>query len=71
MAGEVIRGRYTHQPEFQNFAHNPIHDLESLWWVGVWCMMWHYPVSDTHEIEPSKKEHITQMTNYGKVLFPT
>lgn len=71
MAGEVIRGQYTHQPAFKGFAHNPIHDLESLWWVGVWCMMRHYPVSDSLELEPSQKEHIAQMTNYGNELFPT
>ncbi len=34
-------------------------------------MMWHYPVSDSLELEPSQKEHIVQMTNYGKELFPT
>ena len=71
MSGEVARGKYTHQPAFEPFMHNPIHDLESLWWVGVWCMMWHYPVSDTEELDSSKDQHISQMLAYGNLLFPT
>ncbi|KJA27947.1 hypothetical protein HYPSUDRAFT_156193 [Hypholoma sublateritium FD-334 SS-4] len=71
MSGEVARGRYTHQPTFEAFAHNPIHDLESLWWVGVWCTMWHYPVPDDEEVGDSKQEHINLMLTHGNQLFPS
>lgn len=71
MAGEVARGRYTHNPNFKEFAHNPIHDLESLWWVGVWCMMWHYPVPDDEEVDPENKDHINLMIEHGTELFPS
>ncbi len=71
MSGEVARGRYTDRPEHKNFLHNPIHDLESLWWVGVWCLMWHYPVSEYQHVSPSEKEHIDKMKEHGMKLFPS
>lgn len=70
MAGEVARGKYTHRLDFKRFAHNIIHDLESLWWIGVWCMMWHYPVPDDAEFDPSKRAHVTRMIAHGTKLFP-
>jgi hypothetical protein len=33
--------------------HNPLHDLESLWWVGVWFLLCHY------QSKPSKLRDIT------------
>lgn len=71
MAGEVARGQYTHQPNFKPFAHNPVHDLESLWWVVVWCMIWHYPVPEDSALPEAKHNHVAQMKEHGMKLFPS
>lgn len=72
MSGEVASGKYTYRPQHNIFLHNPVHDLESLWWVGVWCLMWHYPVPERQEIDdPAKDPHITRMKEHGIKLFPS
>ncbi len=71
MSGEVARGKYTYRPLHKVFLHNPVHDLESLWWVGVWCLMWHYPVSGRQLVDPAKKKHTDRMKEHGIKLFPS
>ena len=71
MSGEVTCGKYTYQPQHKVFLHNPVHDLESLWWVGVWCLMWHYPVPERRSVGPDKDPHIKIMKEHGVKLFPS
>lgn len=67
MAVEVLNSRCLWNIRF--FAiHNPLHDLESLWWVGVWCLVCHYSPNaalDTPEI----REHIKQLQMTKHRLF--
>ena len=43
MAVEVESSGYIYYPRSNpSFSHNPLHDLESLWWVGVWFLLYHY-----------------------------
>ncbi|KAI0797200.1 hypothetical protein C8Q75DRAFT_888263 [Abortiporus biennis] len=57
MAYEVARGRYiakslpneTYRPRprsFPTFFHNPLHDLESIWWICLWGVFLHYIQED-------------------------
>ncbi|KJA27032.1 hypothetical protein HYPSUDRAFT_198334 [Hypholoma sublateritium FD-334 SS-4] len=71
MSEEVACGKYTFQPQHKFFLHSPVHDLESLWWVGVWCLMWHYPVSERRPVDPVKKDHMDLMRDHGMKLFPS
>ena len=48
-------------------SHNPLHDLESLWWVGVWFLLCHYPPSNLQDI--TVQQHIEVVKKYGDVLF--
>ena len=49
------------------FSHNPLHDLESLWWVGVWFLLCHY--------QPSKlgvdtvQQHAKVIKKFSQTLF--
>ena len=71
MSGEVACGKYTYRPQHKIFLHNPVHDLESLWWVGVWCLMWHYPVPGRPIGKPADNPHIARMKEHGAKLFPS
>jgi hypothetical protein len=33
------------------FHYNPLHDLESLWWIAVWIILTHLDDSRTRTIE--------------------
>jgi hypothetical protein len=65
MAVEVELGAYlTH---LGVFSHNPLHDLESLWWVGVWFLSCHY--------KPSRlgvntvQTHVKVVKKFSQTLF--
>jgi hypothetical protein len=65
MAVEVELGAYlTH---LGVFSHNPLHDLESLWWVGVWFLSCHY--------KPSRlgvntvQTHVKVVKKFNQTLF--
>ena len=66
MAVEVEAGAYMNQVDGV-FSHNPLHDLESLWWVGVWFLLCHY---DPNRIPDSTVEkHVEVVKKYGETLF--
>jgi hypothetical protein len=49
------------------FRYNPLHDLESLWWIAVWMMFTHR--DDRVEQEPSNEDEESQ-SRYAERLFP-
>ena len=49
------------------FPHNPLHDLESLWWVGVWLLFCHYDPSCL--LDPDVQNHIPLIAESGEKLF--
>ena len=49
------------------FSHNPLHDLESLWWVGVWFLLCHYRPDKVGDITVQK--HIKVVKKFGETLF--
>jgi hypothetical protein len=65
MAVEVDAGAYMNQPG--EFSHNPLHDLESLWWVGVWFSLCHYQPGNLRNITVQK--HIKVVKKYGETIF--
>ena len=66
MAVEVERGAYIYHGGLF-FSHNPLHDLESLWWVGVWFLLCHYQPSKLRDIKV--QQHIEVVKEYGETLF--
>ena len=60
-------GAYLTQPYMRFFSHNPLHDLESLWWVGVWFLLCHYPPSNLRDT--TVQNHIKVVKNFGWTLF--
>jgi hypothetical protein len=65
MAVEVEAGAYINQAGV--LSHNPLHDIESLWWVGIWFLLCHYPpgmVRDT-----TAQRHFEVIRTYGETLF--
>ena len=65
MAVEVDAGAYMNQPG--EFSHNPLHDLESLWWVGVWFLLCHYQPGNLRNI--TVQDHMTVVKEYSETLF--
>ena len=49
------------------FSHNPLHDLESLWWVGVWFVLYHYNPSKIED--PAVQDHIELVKSVGETVF--
>ena len=66
MAVEVEAGAYMNQVRGV-FSHNPLHDLESLWWVGVWFLLCHYDSSNLRDT--TAQRHIEVVKTYGETLF--
>ena len=66
MAIEVEAGANMNQVDGV-FSHNPLHDLESLWWVGVWFLLCHYEPSNIRDITVQK--HFEVVKKYGETLF--
>ena len=65
MAVEVEAGAYINQAG--ELSHNPLHDLESLWWIGVWFLLCHYQPSNLRDI--TVQRHIEVVKKYGETLF--
>jgi hypothetical protein len=65
MAVEVEAGAYINQAGV--LSHNPLHDLESLWWVGVWYLLCHYQPGNPRDI--TVQQHIKVVKKYGETLF--
>ena len=66
MAVEVETSRYIFHPK-STFSYNPLHDLESLWWVGVWFLFCHYQTSNLLDV--TVEEHIKVVKEIGQRLF--
>jgi hypothetical protein len=68
MAVEVEIGAYIYNHGGSMFfSHNPLHDLESLWWVGIWILLCHYQPSNLGDI--TVQQHIKFVKVYGETLF--
>ena len=71
MAVEVEVGAYLNQTYMSQvdgvFSHNPLHDLESLWWVGVWFLLYHYDPSRIPDTTVEK--HVEVVKKFGGTLF--
>ena len=71
MAVEVEAGAYLNQPYLYQvdgvFSHNPLHDLESLWWVGVWFLLCHYQPSKLGD--KTVQQHIKVVKEFSETLF--
>ena len=66
MAVEVQSGVYMNQID-EVFSHNPLHDLESLWWVGVWFLTCHY---HPHKFrDTAVQKHMEVVKTFGETLF--
>ena len=65
MAVEVEAGAYINQAGV--LSHNPLHDLESLWWVGVWFLLCHY--QPRKMLDVNVQQHIEVIKKYGQNLF--
>ena len=59
-------GAYIYQGD-EVFSHNPLHDLESLWWVGIWLLLCHYDPSKLRDT--TVQQHIEVVKSYGETLF--
>ena len=68
MAVEVESGGYTVSHIGGVFSHNPLHDLESLWWVGIWLLLCHYKPYD-NLLESNLQKHIKLVASIGEKLF--
>ena len=64
-------GAYLNQPLLHQsggvFSHNPLHDLESVWWVGVWFLLRHYEPNNLLDIKV--QQHIKVVKNFSETLF--
>ena len=58
MAVEVDSGAYMNQAD-GDFSHNPLHDLESLWWVILLC---HYKPSRFQDITVQQQPRTSTTT---------
>ena len=68
MAVEAELGVCISQPSRLFFSNNPLHDLESLWWVGVWYLLCHYQTSKLRDI--AVQQHIEVVVKrFGETLF--
>ena len=66
MAVEVQAGVYMTQVEGV-FWHNPLHDIESLWWVGLWFLLCHYHPDNLQDT--AVQQHIEVVKKFGETLF--
>ena len=68
MAVEVQAGVYIYLGHGNEaFAHNPLHDLESLWWVGLWILLCHYHPDNLQDT--AVQQHIEVVEKFGETLF--
>ena len=66
MAVEVEAGAYMNYARGV-FSYNPLHDLESVWWVGVWFLLCHYEPSNLLNIKV--QQHMKVVKDYSENLF--
>ena len=66
MAVEVQAGTYIYLGD-EVFAHNPLHDLESLWWVGLWILLCHYHTGNLQNTDV--QQHIKVVKEIRETLF--
>ena len=54
------------------FAHNHLHDLESLWWVAVWIVFYnHFCDSRQPQKDPlSDPDEVERQLGVARILFP-
>ncbi|KAG9028446.1 hypothetical protein FRB95_006478, partial [Tulasnella sp. JGI-2019a] len=63
MAIEVANGGYLFHPVLsdgqspQPFRHNPLHDLESVWWVATWSMVSHSPEAGGYSVTKHRDQY--------------
>ncbi|KAF8811240.1 hypothetical protein BYT27DRAFT_7184620 [Phlegmacium glaucopus] len=50
-----------------SFSHNPLHDIESLLWVGLWFLLCHYTAGNLRSVTVQK--HIEVVKQIGETLF--
>ncbi|KAF8811241.1 hypothetical protein BYT27DRAFT_7336283 [Phlegmacium glaucopus] len=68
MAVEVETSAYMYHPDCR-FSHNPLHDIESLWWVGLWFLLCHYTAGNLRDVTVQK--HIEFVKMLGQTIFNT
>src|SRR6267154_3390760 len=61
------------QPTIFPFAHNHLHDLESLWWVTVWIVFYnHFSKSQQpDEVPLSNLQEAERQFGLARTLFPS
>ena len=66
MAVEVESGAYIYQGD-EVFSHNPLHDLESPWWVSIWFLLCHYDPSKLRDT--TVQQHIKVVKRLRETVF--
>ncbi|KAF8969579.1 hypothetical protein BDZ97DRAFT_1794033 [Flammula alnicola] len=52
-------------------VHNPLHDLESVWWVVVWCLFWNAVDKTSGDPAfPQSEDQITEQMVLAERIFP-
>ena len=52
---DVFLQNMSSEPQRPSFAYNPVHDLESLWWIWAW-VMYFYVDKDGMSLSPEQAE---------------
>lgn len=72
MACEILSGMCIGASKFTAPIYNPLHDLESLWLIGVWFTFCHYTARALNEADTSRMKKVIQsIHNLGNSLFAT
>jgi hypothetical protein len=55
------------------FVHNHLHDLESLWWVAVWVIIYNClcDTQQSNEVPPSDLQDVERQLAWARTLFPS
>jgi hypothetical protein len=55
------------------FVHNHLHDLESLWWVAVWVIIYNClcDTQQSNEVPPSDLQDVEHQLSWARTLFPS
>ena len=48
---------------------NPLHDMESIWWIGVWALFCHYS-PNAALLDSAVVDHIDRVREIGETIFP-
>ena len=60
---------YIYDPYCKVFCPNPLHDIESLWWVGIWFLLLHYKLSKLGV--NTVQTHVKVVKKFSQTLFNT